>query len=108
MTAHIATRYTLLSACLYFSLQSGFSSFLADPLHRLRGDPQPAGGVLGRTADQRAEHESLEAVGVGGLFPLERRDGVLAVVAPRTAMEGGRVDPEAGLAPDVEVPDRLG
>ena len=81
---------------------------LDDPLHRLGGDPQAAGHVLGRAADQRPEHELLEAEGVGRVLPLERGDDVLAVVAPRTAMEGGLVDPEAGLAPDVEVPDGLG
>jgi len=50
----------------------------------------------------------LEAVGVGDLLALERRDDVLAVVATPTAVEGGLVDPEAGLPPDVEVADRLG
>jgi hypothetical protein len=33
---------------------------------------------------------------------------VLAVAAPPTAVEGGLVDPGAGLAPDIEVADRLG
>src|SRR5512147_1385499 len=80
---------------------------LDDPLHGLGGDPQSAGDILGRAADQRPEHELLEAVGVGRVFPLERRDDVLAVVAPRTAVEGSLVDPEAGLAPDVQIPNGL-
>src|SRR5512147_837633 len=80
---------------------------LDDPLHRLGGDPQAAGHVLGRAADERSEHEQLEAGGVGRVFPLERGDDVLAVVAPGTVVEGGLVDPEAGLAPDVQVPDGL-
>src|SRR5512147_837634 len=60
---------------------------LDDPLHRLGGDPQAAGHVLGRAADERSEHELLEAGGVGRVFPLERGDDVLAVVAPGTAVE---------------------
>jgi len=81
---------------------------LDNPLHRLGGDPQAAGYVFRRAADQRPQDELLETVGVGGVLPLERRDQMLAMVAPRTAVEGSLVDPEAGLAPDVEVPDRLG
>ena len=38
---------------------------LDDPFHRLGRDPQAAGHVLGGAADQRPEHELLEAVGVG-------------------------------------------
>ena len=34
-------------------------------------------------------------------------DQVLAVVAVGAAVEGGLVDPEAGLAPDVQIPDDL-
>ena len=33
---------------------------------------------------------------------------MLPVIAPGTAVEGGLIDPEAGLAPDIEVADRLG
>ena len=33
---------------------------------------------------------------------------MLAVVAPSRAMERGLIDPEAGLIPDVAVPDHLG
>ena len=33
---------------------------------------------------------------------------LLPVIAPGTAVEGGLVDPEAGLPPDVEVPNHLG
>ena len=33
---------------------------------------------------------------------------MLTVITPRTAVEGGLVDPEAGLPPGVEVADRLG
>ena len=80
---------------------------LDNPLHRLGGDPQAAGYVFRRAADQRPQDELLETVGVGRVFPLERRDDVLAVVAPRTAMEGGLVNPEAGLAPDIQVADGL-
>ena len=81
---------------------------LDDPFHRLGGDPQASGDVLRGAADQRSKHELLEAVGVGDVLALERRDDVLAVVAPPTAVEGGLVDPEAGLPPDVEVANRLG
>src|SRR5512135_3504639 len=78
------------------------------PFHRLGGDPRASGHVLGRAPDQRPEHELLEAEGIGRVLALEGRDDVLAEVTPRTAMGGGLVDPEAGLAPDVEVPDGLG
>src|SRR3954447_24039671 len=54
----------------------------------LGGDPQAAGHVLGRAADERPEHELLEAKGVGRILPLEGWDDVLAVVAACTAMEG--------------------
>src|SRR3954454_811511 len=37
-----------------------------------------------------------------------RRDDVLPVIAPGTAMERGLIDPEAGLVPDVEIADDLG
>src|SRR3954466_2243445 len=81
---------------------------LDDPFDRLGGDPQASGDFLRRAADQRSEHESLEAVGVGDLLALEGGDEVLAVAATPTSVEGGLVDPEAGLPPDVEVADRLG
>ena len=50
----------------------------------------------------------LEAVGVRDILAFERGDEVLPVGAASTAVEGGLVDPEAGLPPDVEVADRLG
>jgi hypothetical protein len=81
---------------------------LDNPFDRLGRDPQAAGDVLGRTADQGPQHELLEAEGVGRVLALEGGDEVLTVVAASTAVEGGLVDPEAGLAPDVEVADGLG
>src|SRR5208337_4951782 len=66
------------------------------------------GNLLRRAADQRAEHELLEAISVGYVLAFERGDNVLPVVTPRTAMEGSLVNPETGLLPQVEVPDRLG
>ena len=71
-------------------------------------DAQPAGHLLGGATDQRPEHELLEAIGVGDILALERRDDVLPVIAPATAVEGSLVDPEAGLVPDVEIADDLG
>src|SRR3954451_2376441 len=79
-----------------------------DVFDRLGGDPQATSDILSGAADQRPEYELLEAEGVGGVLPLERRDEVLTMVTPRTAMEGGLVEPEAGLTPDVEVADGLG
>jgi hypothetical protein len=49
----------------------------------------------------------LEAVSIADVPALEGRDEVLSMVAERTTMEGGLVDPEAGLAPDVQVPHDL-
>ena len=72
--------------------------------------PKPTGATssAGAAADQRAEHELLEAISVGYVLAFERGDNVLPVVTPRTAMEGSLVNPETGLLPQVEVPDRLG
>jgi hypothetical protein len=70
-------------------------------------DAEPAGDVRLGAADQRPQDVLLEPVGVAHVPPLERRDQVLAVVAERAPVEGGRVDPEAGLAPDVQVSDDL-
>ena len=81
---------------------------LDDPVYRLGRDSQAAGNLLRRAADQRAEHELLEAISVGYVLAFERGDNVLPVVTPRTAMEGSLVNPETGLLPQVEVPDRLG
>jgi len=81
---------------------------LDDPVYRLGRDSQATGNLLRRAADQRAEHELLEAISVGYVLAFERGDNVLPVVTPRTAMEGSLVNPETGLLPQVEVPDRLG
>src|SRR5271157_1514481 len=81
---------------------------LDDPVYRLGRDSQATGNLLRRAADQRTEHELLEAISVGYVLAFERGDNVLPVVTPRTAMEGSLVNPETGLLPQVEVPDRLG
>jgi hypothetical protein len=81
---------------------------LDDVFHHLGRDAQTAGHLLSIAADQRSEHELFEALGVGDVLALERRNDVLPVIAPGTAMEGGLIDPETGLVPDVEVPDHLG
>ena len=81
---------------------------LDDPVYRLGRDSQATGNLLRRAANQRAEHELLEAISVGHVLAFERGDNVLPVVTPRTAVEGSLVNPETGLLPQVEVPDRLG
>jgi len=78
-----------------------------EPDH-LRRDAQPAGGLLLGAADEQPQGVFLEAVGVGDVLALEGRNEGLAVMAMGAAMEGGLVDPEAGLAPQVEVADDLG
>ena len=70
---------------------------LDDPVYRLGRDSQATGNLLRRAADQRAEHELLEAISVGYVLAFERGDNVLPVVTPRTAMEGSLVNPETGL-----------
>ena len=79
-----------------------------DQPDRLGGEAQPAGHLLLGAADEQSQHLLLEAVGVARVPAFEGRQQVLAVVAVRAAVEGRRVDPEAGLAPDVQVPDDLG
>src|SRR5207302_8070825 len=66
-----------------------------------------AGHLLLVAADEGAQHVLLEAEGVADVPPLERWDPVLTVVTPAAAMKGGLIDPEAGLAPEVQVPDDL-
>jgi hypothetical protein len=78
-----------------------------DQADRLRRDPDPPSDVLLVAADQRPEHVPLEAEGVADVPALERRDQVLAVVARGAAVEGRLVDPEAGLAPEVQIPHHL-
>jgi hypothetical protein len=73
----------------------------------LRRDAEPARHVCLGAADQRPQDVLLEPVGVADVPPLERRDEVLPVVAERAAVEGRLVDPEAGLAPHVQIPDDL-
>jgi hypothetical protein len=48
---------------------------------------------------------SFKAVGVTGVFALERRDEVLAVVAVRAAVQHRLEDPETGLAPEIQIAD---
>jgi hypothetical protein len=78
-----------------------------DQADGLRRNPQSPRDFLLVAADQRPEHVLLEAEGVADVAPLERRDQVLAVVAEGAAVEGGLVDPEAGLAPEVEIPHHV-
>src|SRR5205085_10136068 len=86
----------------------GIRQLVADdqPDH-LGGDTQASGHLLFAAADQQAQHLLLEAVGVAGVLALKGRDEELPVVAPRAAAEGGLVDPEAGLPPQVQVADYL-
>ena len=72
---------------------------LDDPVYRLGRDSQATGNLLRRAADQRAEHELLEAISVGYVLAFEWGDNVLPVVALRTAMEGSLVNPESRAAP---------
>jgi hypothetical protein len=74
-----------------------------DQADRLGGNAQPPRDFLLIAPDERSQHLLLEAVGVAGVFAFEGRDQVLAVVAPGAAVEDGLVDPEAGLAPEVQV-----
>ena len=76
-----------------------------DQRDHLRGNAQPPGHLLFVAADQQAEYLLLKAVGVAGVLALEGRDEELPVVAVRAAAERGLVDPEAGLPPQVQVPD---
>jgi len=78
-----------------------------DQADHLRRDAQPPGHLLLGAADEQAQHVLLEAVGVADFLAAEGRDEVLAVVAVRAAVVGRLVDPEAGLAPDVQVADDL-
>src|SRR5262249_44594719 len=89
-------------------LGPGVGQLVADDQpDRLRRDAQPPGDFLLVAADEQPQDLLLEAVGVAGVPPLEGRQQVLAVVAVGAAVEGGLVGPEAGLAPDVQVPDDL-
>jgi hypothetical protein len=89
-------------------LGAGVGELVADDqLDHLGGDAEPAGHLGDVAADQERQHMLLEAEGVAGVLALERRDEGLAAVTVRAAVEGGLVDPEAGLAPDVEVADDL-
>ena len=45
---------------------------LDDPVYRLGRDSQATGNLLRRAADQRAEHELLEAISVGYVLAFER------------------------------------
>jgi hypothetical protein len=81
-----------------------------DQPDRLGSSAQPAGHLLLVAAEEQAQHLLLEAVGVARVPALEGREQVLAVTvsAKGASVEGGLVDPEARLAPDVQVPDDLG
>jgi hypothetical protein len=72
---------------------------------RLGRGPEPSGDLRLGAADQQPQHVLLEPEGVARVPPLERRDQVLPVAAERTPVEGHLVDPEARLAPEVQVPD---
>ena len=99
---------SVITRCGIDLLGLGVGQLVADDqADRLGGDAQPAGDFLLVAADQQPQHLLLEAVGVAGVLALEGRDQVLAVVAPGAAVEGGLVDPEAGLAPEVQVADHL-
>jgi hypothetical protein len=65
------------------------------------GNSQPGGSDL--ESCYRVVRVLLEAVGVRGVLALEGRDEVLAVAAVGAAVVGRLVDPEAGLAPHVQV-----
>ena len=47
---------------------------LDDPVYRLGRDSQATGNLLRRAANQRAEHELLEAISVGHVLAFERGD----------------------------------
>jgi hypothetical protein len=79
-----------------------------DQPDRLRRHAEPTGDLLLGAADQRPQDVLLEAAGIADLPPLEGRDEVLTVTAVGAAVEGGLIDPEAGLAPEVQIPDHLG
>jgi hypothetical protein len=79
-----------------------------DQPHRLRGHAEPTGDLLLGAADQRPQEVLLEAAGIADIPPLEGRDEVLTVAAVGAAVEGRLIDPEAGLAPEVQIPDHLG
>jgi hypothetical protein len=78
-----------------------------DPADRLGRDAQPPGHLLLTAADERPQDVLLKADGVANIPALEGRDQMLAVAAEGAAVEGGLVHPEAGLAPDVQIPHHL-
>src|SRR5262249_46079643 len=89
-------------------LGPGVGQLVADDQpDRLRRDAQPPGDFLLVAADEQPQDLLLDAVGGAGVPPLEGGQQVLAVGAVGAAVEGGLVGPEAGLAPDVQVPDDL-
>ncbi len=89
-------------------LGSGVGQLVADdPPDRLGRDPEPAGDFLFVAADQRPKHMVLESECVAGVPALERRNQVLPAAAMRAPMVRRLIDPEAGLPPNVQVPDDL-
>src|SRR5271154_4639752 len=77
---------------------------LDDATDRLGRDAQAPRNVRFRAADQQVHDVLLESIGVAGVFPLERRDQILTMVAAGTAMKDAFINPEARLAAYVEVP----
>src|SRR5262249_15780619 len=78
-----------------------------DQADGLGGDAQAPGHFFLVAADEQPEDVLLKAVGVAGVLALEGRDHVLTVGARRAALEHRLIDPEAGLAPEVEVANDL-
>ncbi len=76
---------------------------LHDETHRLGGDAQSPRHLGFVGADEHLQHPFLEAIGVTGVFALERRQEILTMMAFGATMENGLVTEERGLAENIEI-----
>jgi len=78
---------------------------LDDETHRVRGDAQASRHFRFVGTDEHPQHVLFEAIRGAGVFTLERRQEIVAMMAMPTAMKDGLIAEERGLPHDIEITD---